>query len=103
MALGPAVVGVIVGISQWFLHQRAQREREIRIEQLVESGREELLDGHQARAAVFLNEAYKMGYDTVPLWACTASNVDNPNDAPPPPGTFTTVYVDVSCPNHQDE
>jgi hypothetical protein len=43
------------------------------------------------------------GYDTVPLWACTVQNVDNPNDAPPPPGTFTTVYVDVSCPNHQDE
>ena len=43
------------------------------------------------------------GYDTVPLWACTVANVDNPNDAPPPPGTFTTVYVDVSCPNHQDE
>ncbi|HEX4893824.1 MAG TPA: WD40 repeat domain-containing protein [Hyphomicrobiaceae bacterium] len=26
-----------------------------------------MLDGHQARAAVYLNEAYKMGYDTVPL------------------------------------
>jgi hypothetical protein len=43
------------------------------------------------------------GYDTVPLWACTVQDVNNPNDAPPPPGTFTTVYVDVSCPNHQDE
>jgi hypothetical protein len=42
------------------------------------------------------------GYDTEPLWACTVSNVDNPNDAKPPAGTFTTVYVDVSCPNHQD-
>ena len=43
------------------------------------------------------------GYDTVPLWACTVQDVNNPNDSPPPPGTFTTVYVDVSCPNHQDE
>ena len=43
------------------------------------------------------------GYDTVPLWACTVQDVNNPNAAPPPPGTFTTVYVDVSCPNHQDE
>jgi hypothetical protein len=43
------------------------------------------------------------GYDTVPLWACTVEDVNNPNASPPPPGTFTTVYVDVSCPNHQDE
>jgi hypothetical protein len=43
------------------------------------------------------------GYDTVPLWACTVENVNNPSDGPPPPGTFTTVYVDVNCPNHQDE
>jgi hypothetical protein len=43
------------------------------------------------------------GYDTVPLWACTVQEVNNPNASPPPLGTFTTVYVDVSCPNHQDE
>jgi hypothetical protein len=43
------------------------------------------------------------GYDTVPLSVCTVSNVNNPNDAKPPAGTFTTVYVDVSCPNHQDD
>jgi hypothetical protein len=43
------------------------------------------------------------GYDTVPLWACTVENVNNPNDGPPSPGTFATVYVDVNCPNHQDE
>jgi hypothetical protein len=43
------------------------------------------------------------GYDTVPLWACTVQNVNNPNASAPPPGTFTTVYVDVTCPNHQDE
>lgn len=43
------------------------------------------------------------GYDTVPLSVCTVSNVNNPDDAKPPAGTFTTVYVDVSCPNHQDD
>jgi hypothetical protein len=43
------------------------------------------------------------GYDTVPLSVCTVSTIDNPDDAPPPAGTFTTVYVDVSCPNHQDD
>jgi hypothetical protein len=43
------------------------------------------------------------GYDTVPLWACTVQDVNNPNAAPPTPGTFSTVYVDVTCPNHQDE
>jgi hypothetical protein len=41
------------------------------------------------------------GYDTVPLSACTVSNINNPDDSVPPAGTFTTVYVDVSCPNHQ--
>jgi hypothetical protein len=43
------------------------------------------------------------GYDTVPLSVCTVSNVNNPSDGKPPAGTFTTVYVDVSCPNHQDD
>jgi hypothetical protein len=41
------------------------------------------------------------GYDTVPLSVCTVSNVNNPDSSVPPAGTFTTVYVDVSCPNHQ--
>jgi hypothetical protein len=40
------------------------------------------------------------GYDTVPLAVCTVSNINNPDDSVPPAGTFTTVYVDVSCPNH---
>ena len=43
------------------------------------------------------------GYDTEPLSVCTVSDVNNPNDTKPPAGTFTTVYVDVSCPNHPDE
>jgi hypothetical protein len=42
------------------------------------------------------------GYDTEPLSVCTVSDVNDPNDTKPPAGTFTTVYVDVSCPNRQD-
>lgn len=40
------------------------------------------------------------GYDTKQLSVCWVSNVNNPGEWNPPPGTFTTVYVDVSCPNH---
>ena len=43
------------------------------------------------------------GYDTVPLAVCTVESVDNPDDSKPKPGAFTTVYVNVSCPNHPDE
>jgi hypothetical protein len=43
------------------------------------------------------------GYDTVPLSVCTVQDINNPDDAAPKPGAFTTVYVDVSCPNHQDD
>ncbi|OBF29427.1 hypothetical protein A5724_25315 [Mycobacterium sp. ACS1612] len=43
------------------------------------------------------------GYDTVPLAVCTVQDVDSPDATPPKPGAFTTVYVDVSCPNHPDE
>jgi hypothetical protein len=42
------------------------------------------------------------GYDTVPLSLCTVSDINNPDDTAPPAGTFTTVYIDVSCPNHHD-
>jgi hypothetical protein len=43
------------------------------------------------------------GYDTVPLSVCTVEDVNNPDDAKSKPGAFTTVYVDVTCPNHQDD
>jgi hypothetical protein len=32
---------------------------------------------------------------------CTVTNVNNPSSAPPKPGD--TVYVDVMCPNHEDD
>ncbi|MEU0498123.1 hypothetical protein [Mycobacterium sp. NPDC006124] len=40
------------------------------------------------------------GFDTKPLSECRVTNVNDPASSPPAPGTFTTVYVDVVCPNH---
>lgn len=42
------------------------------------------------------------GYNTEPLSVCTVENINNPGDSGPASGKFVTVYVDVSCPNHQD-
>ncbi|PXX07222.1 hypothetical protein [Mycolicibacterium moriokaense] len=43
------------------------------------------------------------GYNTEPLSVCTVENINNPGDSVPGPGQFVTVYVDISCPNHQDD
>lgn len=43
------------------------------------------------------------GFDTVPLSRCTVQDVNNPDSSAPKPGSFTTVYVDVVCSNHQDD
>jgi len=43
------------------------------------------------------------GYDTKPLDQCWVTNINNPGDQPPSPDTFTTVYVDVACSNHDDD
>ena len=42
------------------------------------------------------------GVSSVPLSLCSVTGVNNPDDSSAPPTTFTTVYVDVSCPNHED-
>ena len=39
------------------------------------------------------------GYNTVPLSYCSVSNINIPGDIDPGSGTWTTAYVDVSCPN----
>jgi hypothetical protein len=70
----------------------------------VDSGEsaQSVIDGLQAEGYnVEIN--WLTGYDTVPLLVCTVTNVNNPGDPAPRAGTFTTVYVDVSCPNHQDD
>lgn len=42
------------------------------------------------------------GYDTKSLSECWVTGVDNPSHEAPTAGTFTTVYVDVACPNGDD-
>jgi hypothetical protein len=40
---------------------------------------------------------------TESLSRCSVSAIHNPDASPPPPKTFTTVYVDVSCPDEHDD
>jgi len=42
------------------------------------------------------------GVSSVPLSLCAVTGIHNPDNSAGPPATFTTVYVDVSCPNHED-
>lgn len=42
------------------------------------------------------------GYDAKPLSECLVTGVNDPSHGELPPGTFTTVYVDVTCPNGDD-
>ena len=43
------------------------------------------------------------GRDSEPLAVCIVSNVNVPGDSAPSAGNLATAYVDVSCPNHQDD
>ena len=38
----------------------------------------------------------------MPLSQCWISAIHNPNRSGEPPTTFTTVYVDVACPDDYD-
>lgn len=38
-----------------------------------------------------------------PLSQCSVPAIHNPNRSGEPPATFTTVYVDVSCPDYSDD
>jgi hypothetical protein len=50
-----------------------------------------------------VNINWLTGYNTEPLSVCTVENINNPDSSAPAAGMFVTVYVDVSCPNHQDD
>ncbi|AFM19570.1 hypothetical protein Mycch_4877 [Mycolicibacterium chubuense NBB4] len=64
-------------------------------------------------AASVIDELKSQGYDVQINWVSGVSNrpleecrvlaVHNPDLNGPPPETFTTVYVDVSCPNRDDD
>jgi hypothetical protein len=43
------------------------------------------------------------GTPSVPLDRCKVTAIHNPNHSPPTANTFATVYVDVSCPNPDDD
>jgi hypothetical protein len=42
------------------------------------------------------------GNTNAPLSECAVSAIHNPDSSPGPPATFTTVYIDVVCPNNDD-
>jgi hypothetical protein len=42
------------------------------------------------------------GNSSMPLSTCSVVAIHNPNRTGGPPTTFTTVYVDVSCPDPPD-
>ena len=42
------------------------------------------------------------GVSSVPLSRCRVTAIHNPDHSPGSENTFTTVYVDVSCPNEHD-
>jgi hypothetical protein len=63
---------------------------------------ESVIDGLKAGGYnVVIN--WLTGYDTESLSVCTVSDINKPDDSAPSRGTLVTVYVDVSCPNHQDD
>jgi hypothetical protein len=43
------------------------------------------------------------GFDTKPLSQCTVTNINNPDHSGAPMQLGDAVYVDVRCPNHDDE
>lgn len=43
------------------------------------------------------------GFDTKPLSQCWVTGVNDPSSETPVNGAFVTVYVDVRCPNGDDE
>ena len=43
------------------------------------------------------------GLPSVPLYRCKVTAIHNPNHEPPTGATLETVYVDVSCPNPDDD
>lgn len=66
-------------------------------------------DGADAVIADLENQGYIVrinwvnGYDTKPLPSCTVVSVNNPDRSGAPPRTGDVVYVDVRCPNHDDD
>jgi WD40 repeat protein len=64
-------IALLSGLWQMQQHEKRraldQQARRAHVEAVYEKGRQELLSHNQARAAVFLNEAYQLGVDTPAL------------------------------------
>ena len=64
-------------------------------------------------ASATIDELEAQGYDvrinwvsgvtSVPLSWCKVTAIHNPNHSPPSDNAFEAVYVDVSCPNPDDD
>jgi hypothetical protein len=66
----------------------------------VADGADATIDDLQAQGyTVQIN--WVNGFDTKALSLCTVVAINNP-DSSAQPKTSTTLYVDVSCPNHDD-
>ncbi len=65
-------------------------------------------DGADATIADLQSQGYTVqinwvnGFDTEPLAVCTVTGIDNP-DSSSQPKAATTLYVDVACPNHNED
>lgn len=70
-AAGAALLALVLGIWQFQRQEKAaalaRQALRAHIETVYEKGRQELLAHNQARAAVYLNEAYRLGVDTPAL------------------------------------
>ena len=60
-----------------------------------------VIDDLKARATTFRSTGSTV-LTPKPLSECRVTGVNEPGDSPPTEGTFTTVYVDVACPNGDD-
>jgi hypothetical protein len=56
---------------------------------------------HRLQARGYLVQINWINGASKSLPLCTVVGVNNPSSAPPKPGD--TVYVDVRCPNHEDD
>jgi hypothetical protein len=64
-------------------------------------------------ASATIDDLHAQGYDvqinwvsgvsSVPLSRCKVTGIHDPDNSPGSENTFTTVYVDVSCPNRDDD
>jgi hypothetical protein len=88
------------GVAAWLAAAPGARADPVEPEAGTESARAVIDDLRGQGYNVQIN--WVSGVSSVPLSLCAVTGINNPNQSSGPPSTFTTVYVDVSCPNHED-